>query len=79
MHGLRQVPGSCQVEVSFGMLVLVGIFIWDFCGGNGIPAEGTEPWRKSMIYFDTKGLSFIFGKTFCLCSNLAQAFVFFAA
>ena len=43
MHGLRHAPGCCHVEVSLGMLLLVFILVWGFCGGNGIPVEGTEP------------------------------------
>jgi len=36
------------------MLLLVFILAWGFCGGNGIPEEGTEPWRKNKAYFDAK-------------------------
>jgi hypothetical protein len=64
MHGLFHAPGSCQVEVSLGMLVLVVIFVWGFCGGNGIPVEGTEHKCKSKFYFDTKSLLLLFGKNY---------------
>lgn len=56
MHGLRHAPGCCHMEVSLGMLLLV-ILVSGFCGGNGIPAEGTEHWRKSKTYFDMQVLN----------------------
>lgn len=76
MHGLRHAPGSCQVEVSLGMLVLVVILVLGFCGGNGIPVEGTEPRRKSKIYFATKVLLFLFGNNFLLVLQFGTGFCF---
>jgi hypothetical protein len=79
MHGLCHAPGFCQVEISLDMLVLVVIFVWGFCGGNGIPVEGTEHNAKVRFISIQKVYCSISGKTISLCFNSAQAFVFFAA
>ena len=40
IQGLRHVPGSCQVEVSLGMLALMVMFVSGFVAGMEFPRKG---------------------------------------